>query len=179
MENKIKIIFLDFDGVFTSQQFYKRQNLSVEDFHKKFPGDKHGDAWDPKVIKLINKLIEKTKAKVVVSSTWRRSKNGLQSMQELWKDRNMSGEVIDITPITNNIRGIEIQEYYESLSFRHWNWDGPEVKKEKEKCTLETYCIIDDDSDMLYEQRNNFVHCSNEYGFTYKEYRKALRILTK
>lgn len=42
------------------------------------------------------------------------------------------------------------------------------------------YCILDDDSDMLYDQRNNFVQ-TNAYGsgLTKRLANKVIRILNK
>ena len=34
---------------------------------------------------------------------------------------------------------------------------------------IESYCIIDDDIDMLYEQKDNFVNCDAYYGGLTKE----------
>jgi hypothetical protein len=48
---------------------------------------------------------------------------------------------------------------------------------------LENYIIIDDDSDMLYGQRNHFVHVlpspRNKDGFNEKYYKEALAKLSK
>ena len=41
------------------------------------------------------------------------------------------------------------------------------------------YVILDDDSDMLYWQRNNFVHTSWKKGLTEEEAEKAITILNK
>jgi hypothetical protein len=48
---------------------------------------------------------------------------------------------------------------------------------------IENYIIIDDDSDMLYNQRNHFVHIlpspRNKDGFNEKYYKEALGKLNK
>ena len=44
---------------------------------------------------------------------------------------------------------------------------------------VENYVIIDDDSDMLPEQLDNFVHTSNMHGFLYGDMLKATNILRK
>jgi HAD domain in Swiss Army Knife RNA repair proteins len=196
---KIKIIFLDIDGVMNSQRFYTN---SIKGNRR----DEYGDLFDPLSASLLNKLIKETGAKIVISSTWRHA--GLKKMQSMWIDRKMEGEVIAITPdfrgsltddgqskrfgehmnrLINNKsndhgvsipRGCEIEWYYEfKHNFKHWQWEGDYVREFKSRCTLDTYVILDDDSDMLYSQRNNFVHCSNLEGFTQPEYEQAYKIL--
>ncbi len=69
----------------------------------------------------------------------------------MWKHRNLPGEVIDITPDLgfnddDSVRGNEIKSWLEK------NID-----------IVETYCIIDDDEDMLSEQLNNFVKTSGNW----------------
>lgn len=201
---KIKIIFLDIDGVLNCQRYYKSW---FKKHKKQVPRDKYGQLFDPTAEELLNRLIRETGAKIVVSSTWRHA--GLKAMRDMWKLRKMEGEVIGITPdfrgdlrvnaessrYGSNMnqlirlksdrgvtipRGSEIEWYYRiKHNFAHWQWDGEYVRKQKEKCTLSTYVILDDDSDMLYEQRKNFVHCKNSMGFGEKQYLKALKILTR
>jgi hypothetical protein len=179
---KQKALFLDIDGVLNSNRYYI--SLPKEDREKSY--DEYGDKFDPLSKSLLNKLILRTGAKVVISSVWRGA--GLDVMQRMWIDREMEGEVIGITPNFRNYRsgeysvtiprGLEIEWYYENVfKFRHWTYDSEYVRDEKEKCVLDTYVILDDDSDMLYSQRNNFVKCNNLFGFTQKEYEKAYLIL--
>jgi len=176
---KIKVIFLDIDGVLNSNRYYTAH--TPKDLEKR--RDKYGDGFCPESSKWLSKLIDDTGSKIVISSTWRFA--GLKEMQDMWINRKMSGEVIDVTPSfraeLKDIpipRGLEIQWYYqEKHRFRHWQWDGKYVQEEKAKCTLENYVIIDDDSDMLYEQRDNFINCNHLEGFLEKEYEQGLKIL--
>ena len=63
----------------------------------------------------------------------------------------------EITPYLGTIRGLEIKKYIEKYPDKH---NGDEI---------ETYCIIDDDIDMLYEQKDNFVKTDAYYGGLTKE----------
>ena len=74
-----KIIFLDIDGVLNVISQGKDEYGSK--FHKHFEDN-------------LKTLIEKTGAKIVITSTWRSS--GLNVMKNMWKDRKLPGEVIDI-----------------------------------------------------------------------------------
>lgn len=179
-----KVIYLDIDGVMNSQRFYTQFSMEeISALH-----DKYGDGFDSTSKHYINALIEEFAADVVISSVWRHS--GLEVMKQMWKDRGMSGEVTGITPDVHFgknsgthgsvPRGFEISEYnYEVYGFKHWGYDAPFVQEAKAKCTLHSYVIIDDDQDMLYDQRSNFVKCDPLYGFTETEYNKSRRILKR
>lgn len=175
----VNIIFLDFDGVL----IHERHILAVYPNVKR---DKFGQLFCPETAKLINDLIEKTGAKVVISSSWRA--DGLKGMQQLWSDRGMSGEVIGVTPhlyvrkskhvnTPSMPRGVEIDAW---LSINHYQHHKPCCVADREtskKCKIKNYLIIDDDTDMLYNQRNNFIRCDAMDGFTQTDYEKALKIL--
>ena len=174
----MKIIFLDIDGVLNCETAYKNG------YCKYVHGEAHDryQAFYPPSKELINKLIEETGAKVVISSTWRSS--GLDWMQKVWKLEKMSGEVIDITPFhSERYRGFEIQKWLQDNNHQDINWSKKLQQEYIDKSGIENYIIIDDDSDMLYGQRNNFVHVlpspRNISGFNKRYYNKALRILSK
>ena len=135
----------------------------------------------------MNKLIRETGAKIVISSTWRHS--GIEFMRKVWEMEEMEGEIIGITPsLRNNMihipRGMEIEYYLkEDLKFNHINWDKETQRDYMTKSGVDNYIIIDDDSDMLYRQRNHFVHVlpspRNKRGFNEKYYDQALDKLSK
>ncbi len=81
-------------------------------------------------------------------------------------------------------RGMEIKYFLEEdLKFSHINWDPDRQRESMEKSGVDNYIIIDDDSDMLYNQRNHFVHVlpspRNKSGFNEKYYAQALDKLSK
>lgn len=124
---------------------------------------------------------------MVISSTWRHS--GLQKMREIWKQEQMSGEIIGITPNMRGIngytipRGCEIEYWLKEHEFRHINWSKERQQEYIDASGIENYIIIDDDSDMLYGQRNHFVHVlpspRNKSGFNETYYEEALEKLSK
>jgi histidinol phosphatase-like enzyme len=160
----MKIIFLDIDGVLNV----------ITQGHDEFGGIFHKHFIDN-----LKRIIDETGAKIVISSTWRFS--GLEYILNMWKFRKLPGEVIGITPNfmsklgTILCRGKEIDAWIE--------------KFELENETLESYVILDDDTDMLFNQRNNFIQCSNNiehedcidigYGLTNICTDKAIKILNK
>lgn len=183
----MKVIFLDIDGVLNCEDAYMEGECTYvkwnwedgrEDFHQSFSS---------KSKYLLNQLIEKTGAKIVISSTWRHS--GIEFMRKVWEIEEMKGEIIGITPDFRNKkvsipRGVEINHFLENdLRFRHINWDEDVQLEYIKESGIENYIIIDDDSDMLYGQRNHFIHVlpspRNKTGFNQEYFELALEKLNK
>jgi len=61
----MKLIFLDFDGVLNSNKYFKSLK------RKKIPHEKILNSLSPEMVERLNKIIEATNAKIVISSTWR------------------------------------------------------------------------------------------------------------
>lgn len=146
----MKIIFLDIDGVFNSEDWY------VSDDPKRGKG-----YFDPECVKLFNKIIEKTDAKIVVSSSWRTDIN----IDVTLKNVGIKGDIIGkteyfATGVNHLCRGNEIDK---------WLWDNEDK--------WDNYCIIDDDADMLLKHIDNFVNTDYKYGLTERDVKKAIKIL--
>lgn len=179
----MKVIFLDIDGVLNCEKAFKDGYCRYVDWE----GGHHMAFYPPSKVPL-NKLIQETGAKIVISSTWRSS--GLEFMRNVWEQEDMKGEIISITPhlyfegVNESVpRGCEIDKWLRDKGFRHVNWSEEIQKHYVDKSGIESYVIIDDDSDMLYKQRNRFVHVEpsprNKMGFTIDHYRKAVEMLNK
>jgi hypothetical protein len=168
----LKIIFLDIDGV-----------LAL--VHKN--RDDYGSLFHQEFVDNLKMIVDKTDAKIVISSSWR--KDGLDTILQMWKFRNMPGEVIDITPSITLQRGMigfykDISEqrkseyrgysiprgceisYWlkEEASFQRINWSCEEQIKLLQKSLVKNYVILDDDSDFLLCQKEHFVKCSNNFS---------------
>lgn len=163
----MKIIFLDIDGVLNV--YCESRDVFGCIFHKHFEDNLR---W----------IIEQTGAKIVISSTWRYS--GLKVMQDMWIQRELAGEVIDITPDMVKFIEHEEDDFYASVD------RGEEIQKWLDNHSdIESYVIIDDDIDMLDSQQDNFVLTANNsdhedcvdigYGLTRKCAEKAIEILNK
>lgn len=64
----MKVIFLDVDGVLNSDQYFdKTKNLDIQGIEADI---------DIKKIELLKKAINETRARVVLSSSWRYTRNG-------------------------------------------------------------------------------------------------------
>lgn len=108
---------------------------------------------------------------------------GIEKAQYMWDERKMPGTLIGITPFLYHKdfhipRGIEIRQFYnKNLHFTHSQEPMDSILYPKEKSYLESYVILDDEKDMLYEQRNNFVYCDSKTGFMEPEAKMARDIL--
>lgn len=151
------IIFLDIDGV-----------LNNYSYRTEFP-----NLICPYNIVNLNKIIAATKAKIVISSYWRET-----ITTDFLKSFGFIGDVIGYTPrlsfhceafptYSYSVpRGCEIKAWLEL------NKADLGVKMSKLK-----YVILDDDSDMLYWQRDKFLWVDPYNGITPSIAYKAIQIL--
>ncbi len=180
----MKVIFLDIDGVLNVEVFInafwevckqaeiKRPEAKV--LRKDIMRDQFGTLFCPTATSRLKAIIDKTGAKIIISSTWRLS--GLQFMQDLWKHRNLPGEVIGITPSFRRDRTPEEEEMSHEIRAER----GREIEYYLSiHPEIEAYVIIDDDNDMLPSQASNFVRTDECYGITTIESVKAIQILNK
>ena len=180
-----RFIFLDIDGVIATQQ-------TVE----------HG-MWGltPEKQDLLGMIMEKTGAKIVLSSSWR--KHTIEDTIGHMKEHGFRfcDEIIGITVRAYQYlregvhlsipRGVEIKQWLDTHVIYPWyaypdqkeryqifNEDGSFQKMRSNKLGVDfTYVILDDDSDMLYEQSNYFIHCDSIEGLTLEQAHKAIEVL--
>lgn len=92
------IVFLDFDGVLNNDAWI-------------YSHSERGFAHiDPSKVELVNQLIERTDANVVVSSAWR-ILHKLPSLRRGLKNKGFSGKIVDVTDTAGRYRGDEIQRW--------------------------------------------------------------------
>ena len=175
----MKVIFLDFDGVLNSQSWYKRRvdEVGLKDVHTNYPNYE----IDPETVKRLNFIISETGAKVVVSSTWRLGRT-VEDLHNILKFAGFSGEIIDVTSHMrikdySVPRGCEIDKWLEDKDFRRVDWSVEKLRAKVEKAQVKNYVILDDDSDMLYNQREHFVQTSWMTGITDDDAKKCVEIL--
>lgn len=160
----MKIIFLDIDGVLNHEAFYK------ERYEKRYDEGAIAHPYseiDPKCVENLNTLCKESGAKVVISSTWRHS--GLDYCKDVLEFHGFNGEIIDITPHSRcnmSLRGNEILQ-----------WIRDNHKLVGDYYNFTEYVILDDDSDMLYWQRNNFLLIDRFVGLTMGDVFRAKKIL--
>ena len=171
----MRIIFLDIDGVLNHHQFYKerhkerhKERLENPDREKLSDFEHNCDEIDSNSVELLNEIVEKTDVKFVISSTWR-ILHSLEEIQSYLSHHNFKGEIIGKTPrgCGNCLRGNEILDWMKA------NEDVMGAPYHE----YTSYLILDDDSDMLYWQRNNFINIDRYVGLTPKNVYKAVRFL--
>ena len=173
----MKIIFLNIDWVLNSEKWY------IERFDKNlYPNLENYPLceFDPLAIEQLNLLTDKTNAKIVISSTWRMGRT-IDELKKLFEEVGIKGEIIGITPhLTFSDghgvdRGNEIKRWID-INCKRW-YNEIFGEDDSEKFNLESYVILDDDPDMLLEQKDNFVRTSWRDGLTALHTRKAIKIL--
>lgn len=142
----MKIIFLDFDGVITTY--------------------KSGYSIDPEKVKLLLELVEKTGAKIVISSSWR--SHNIETTKEKLGNLSFMEHVIDVTP------RFTVRDY----DGDYWSVPrGMEINYWLNKHDVDNYVILDDERDMLIDQKKHFVHTDTYKGLSEKDICKAVKIL--
>lgn len=150
----MKALFLDIDGVLNHQVFYMRRD--EEEHLKSLPYPLC--EFDPISVGCLNRILDVTGAKLVLSSSWRFD----EGLENIFREAGITHGIYDVTPaVPNAHKGTEIQQFLD----RH-----PEIT---------SYAILDDDSNMLPSQMENFVHTSWYDGLTEELACKAIRILNK
>ena len=148
IKEKMKVIFLDFDGVITTLE--SKWRIDIEK------------------VRLVERLCDDTDAKIVVSSTWRAGHENAESFKnELVRKlgdnaktcEKFLGRIVGLTDRSGSCRGDEVGEYLDSHR------------------DIEEYVIIDDDSDFLDEQLFNFVQTDYIEGITEREVKLCRQVL--
>lgn len=168
-----KIIFLDIDGVLNPVHYmnamYKMWKASFNEIKSH---DEYGQLFFYQNCEALQKIVDETGAKIVISSTWRMA--GESEMKALWKHRNLAGEIIGITPTETQVVESGEAEFYDmvcrGMEIAHW------IKHNNFKGN---YVIIDDTEDMLKEQEQFFVVTNGYVGLTLKDAKRAVEILNK
>lgn len=137
----MKVIFLDIDGVLNSDEYFdKIEGLNIDGIES---------TVDVNKIKLLKEAIEATGAKVVLSSSWRYTRNAQHLKQLLL----CYGIFTDSTPFMENIRGKEIKKWLE------------------EHKDTEDYVILDDEIFDSYDEElmRKVIKVSNANGMSFGE----------
>lgn len=157
----MKIIFLDFDGVITTPE--------------------SGFKLCPEKMKLLEKIIDHTDARIVISSSWRR-----YSLSDTIKTiTDKSNPFVGNNPFSmpERVIGVTSQIY----AFKHGSRDfhyriqrGVEIYQWlKEHDDVDAYVILDDDRDMLLSQAPHFIQVNGDIGLCENNVELAIQVLNK
>lgn len=163
-----KFLFLDIDGVLVTGENLKDY---LPDGHQIFKTESVG---------CLNKIVGLTGCDIIISSSWRIGVS-LDEFRAIFEARGFmySDKIIDVTPrlymagkerYSNVPRGSEIRQWI----MNNFADNGNGYKK---LGVDYNYLILDDDQDMLYEQRNNFINTSFYHGLMPEHVEIAVKIL--
>lgn len=173
----MKVLFLDIDGVLNTPSaklgFKYALGLNFEDYYR---GDDilrcYSSCWDPSALYNLYRIVDETKCKIVVSSTWRRGET-IESMQAWFQVPTLRDAIIDKTPSLhlkwkdtfNTVpRGVEINAWIS------------QYQKDNGRESIESVAILDDDSDM-WPQMRNFFQTHGYDGLTWDVATKVIKHL--
>ncbi len=160
-----KVLFFDVDGVMNSTRsaiglrgvgHFPRE--AVKDHHQR------NDAallrslamWDPVALGILQRIIEETQCKIVVSSVWRMGVT-VEDFNHLFLAHDLPPVIIGKTAVTDaGFRGREV---------RMW------LAQYRERFGIKDYLILDDDSYFFKYQKGRFVKINGEVGLDYPAYR--------
>lgn len=173
----IKVIFLDIDGVMNSWDEMRllistNEGKPIKDMD--LPSKSH--------MSCLKNIVNKTKAKIVLASSWRISLRRIQTLIDIFEKYNLTiygytCEGVDKSELLNTrwrkVEGFKKLKkgitYDRGAEIAYWLSTHNNVSK---------YVILDDESsDILPWHPNNLVQTSMEYGLTSEEAEKCLQIL--
>lgn len=121
-EARLKIIFLDFDGVLNNFAFLRTGGAGIHEL-------------DPMAIARLNTLVLRSGAKVVVSSTWR-LRFSLDELRNILSKYGFQGEIVGTTP--HLPAAVAMGDLLEARSHEIQMW----LRNAREE--IESYVVLDD-----------------------------------
>ena len=156
----MKYIFLDFDGVLNTERHQA---------HLRSKGmrtcDDFGPIFDPEAVQCLSDILSQVpEAGIVIISSWKFE--GEDRMFQLWKDRNLPGILIGITP---TMIPMSMDDLYAGK--------GREIKSWFTNHPTNNYVILDDVPDFLSEQMTHYIEINPIVGITPAVVEEAVKIL--
>jgi hypothetical protein len=155
MSQSVRVVFLDFDGVLNSTAYAMKSG--------------HGGVLglDPEAGARLERLVQRGRADVVVSSTWRLGRTRAE-LCDLLHSIGYTGRVLGKTPDLNCIRiGTHVPR---GAEIEMW------MKENARRFHVTSFVILDDDSDMA-PHHTRLVRTNFDVGLTNADVERALSIL--
>ncbi|HVY94789.1 MAG TPA: HAD domain-containing protein [Bryobacteraceae bacterium] len=141
----MKIVFCDIDGVLNNPGCYSRRTAN-------------GTPADPKCIAALNRILQATGARIVLSSTWRI--DGMEFCNDRFAEWGVVAAIFDVTPqLDFSPRGHEIDAWLKAC--------------EEE---IEAFVILDDTANM-YPHLDRLILTEESCGLTEEDADRAIAIL--
>lgn len=119
--------------------------------------------FDPNSLANLTTLVEKTQASLVISSDWRKDKEGIETLLKELKKYDLDKRVIGCTPILNGNRREEIKQF-----LRNFKYDN-----------TVNFVILDDDTKYMGDLLPYLVNTDNQVGLTKENVEQAIHRLTR
>lgn len=129
------LIFLDYDGVLNNRFYFLKRHELIK--NKKIRIQHYKDDFDPKRIKILKEICDKTNSDIVVISSWR----GNTDARNYLISKGIP--IVGITPRLGH-RGKEIKSYLKTLYMQP------------------NYIILDDETSEYNKELMNHVICTKE-----------------
>ena len=183
----MKIIFLDIDGVLNHEEWYKSGRAN-DAYLATGVNDIKAYNFDPISWEWIQKLIDETGARIVLTSSWR-SYDLASTIQDFEGTafNPIVKYLVGVTPgLMSRNRGEEINRFFDIVNGKvtqnipsaiEWLKQHPLETLSETGEKVDQYVIFDDDTDMTKEQKTHFVHVDFWNGVQEKDYIKAKKIL--
>lgn len=170
----MKFLFLDFDGVLNSRLYFQRMEGQIpdEDYICR-----RAQMIDPEAVSRLNRIIDVTNARIIVSSSWRI--DPVEELQKVLEQRGFKHRLHGRTP-----NGSEMWEAGVSTPGRAWRgheidaWmtKGVGLWLEEGPRTVKSFVILDDDSDMVHLM-DRLVRTDYSIGLTDVDADHAIKML--
>ena len=150
-KNEDKFIFLDIDGVLI--EFKNEESVNHEDFN-------YDKDWHKEGVDNVNKLVNETGAKVVITSSYRKTKS-LKELQDKFDEVGLKFKIHGITSNDKLTRGTEVEDYVKEHNIKH-------------------FVVIDDQNHDFHNVCPEcFVKVTVNKGFSKENLNKAIKIFSK
>lgn len=153
----MKVLFLDIDGVCNNSRTTARFDGFI--------------GLDPFMCLLVDRIIQATGCKVVLSSSWRHEPHSVA------KIKSDVCELYGMTPVIGGLRGEEIKQWLDSYHYTVKLSVPTGAATIEYQPEVTRYAILDDNSDMLPEQMGNFFKTTWEVGLTEEIANKVIEYL--
>lgn len=146
LKNKSPFIFLDIDGVIAT--------TDEPSSDQKFWFNERAYPFTKGCVKILNQILDKTNADIILSSDWRRAFD-LEILDEIFEFNKVIKSPIDITPVLHD-RELEIRKIVTTRR-------------------LSKFLVLDDMKLSIYNER--FIRTNPKLGLQNEHVKKAVKLL--
>lgn len=157
------VLFLDIDGVLNSGPWLALETENSEEFHSRTDICQGTKDMDPEAVGRLQRIVDATGAKIVLSSSWRYLYQPKKFM-ELLRAHGFVGDLIGATPLSEDVpgrkcRGDEVAMWLEENSFL-------DIKR----------FVILDDAESFGDLEHRLVRTNFECGLTDENVKSAIAL---